>query len=84
MTTLNFSIVSNYRTYQIQLRERNYPKFEGRYNAYVNVFGQLSGDYLGTIEQPLKMDVTADCLTDTALIKDAEKLIFSGHNTSIF
>jgi len=33
--TTKFSLLSNYRTYGIELRERNYPTFEGRYNAYI-------------------------------------------------
>lgn len=46
--------------YGIELRERNYPTFEGRYNAYIQVFGSLSNQFLGLIEEPLKFDVTPD------------------------
>lgn len=62
------------RTYSIELRERNYPKFEGRYNAYVSVWGQLSGDYLGNIEKPLKMDVSKEDIP--ALLLNAEQFIW--------
>lgn len=55
--TVKFSLLRNMRTYSIELRERNYPTFEGRYNAYVGVYGQLSGEYMGCIDDCLKMDV---------------------------
>jgi hypothetical protein len=48
------------RTYGIELRERNYPKFEGKYNAYISVYGQLSGQFLGLIETPIKTDITEE------------------------
>lgn len=54
----SFSLLSNYRTYSIELRERNYPTFEGKYNAYVSCYGQLSGQYLGNIELPIATNVT--------------------------
>lgn len=82
MKQLLFSTVYNYRTYGIELRERTYPKFEGKYNAYVMVFGQLSGDYLGSIEQPLKMDITEDEIFN--LIPEAEQLVKAGHKVSIW
>jgi len=72
-----FSIISNFRTYGIELRERNYPAFEGRYNAYVSCYGQLSGQYLGAIPEPVKMDIGED-QDATELIAAAEKLIMSG------
>jgi hypothetical protein len=84
MNTLKFSTVYNSRTYGIELRERNYPTFEGRYNAYVSVYGQLSGDYLGNIEKPLKMDISKDDLFAPELINEAMELIKSGHNVSIW
>lgn len=84
MNTLKFSTVYNYRTYDIELRERNYPSFEGRYNAYVGVYGQLSGEYMGNIEQPLKMDIEHDELFNPELINAAMQLIQSGHKVSIF
>lgn len=74
---VKFSIISNCRTYGIELRERNYPKFEGRYNAYVSVYGQLSGNYLGAIPEPVKMDISED-YNATELINEAERLIMSG------
>lgn len=64
-----FSIVSTMRTYYIELRERNYPTFNGKYNAYMAVFGQLSGDYLGLIETPIKQDITEN---------DVPKLLLKG------
>ena len=73
--TNGFSLISNMRTYSIELRERNYPTFEGRYNAYVSVYGQLSGQYLGNIEEPIAMDVTEDNLPDILL--NAENFIQS-------
>lgn len=75
--TYGFSLLSNMRTYSIELRERNYPTFEGRYNAYVGVYGQLSGDFLGLIEKPLKMDVTHNDLPE--LMLSAETFI-KGNN----
>lgn len=68
-----FSLLSNMRTYSIELRERNYPKFEGRYNAYVSCYGQLSGQYLGNIEEPLKYDVDQSDIPD--LLLNAENFI---------
>lgn len=74
---IKFSILSNMRTYGIELRERNYPTFEGKYNAYVACYGQLSGNYLGCIDIPLAMDINE---SDAAnLIADAEKLIFTSN-----
>lgn len=70
-----FSLLSNMRTYSIELRERNYPAFEGRYNAYISCYGQLSGCYLGNIEEPLKMDVCEDDLPE--LLLNAESFIQS-------
>jgi len=84
MNTLKFSLLQNSRTYGIELRERNYPSFEGRYNIYVSVYGPLSGDYLGNIEQPLKMNVVEDELFNPALINEAINLIYNGHKVSIF
>lgn len=63
----SFSIVATMRTYSIELRERNYPTFEGKYNAYLGVWGQLSGDYLGCIEQPIKMDITENEVSELLL-----------------
>lgn len=60
------TVLSNSRTYGIELRERNYPTFEGRYNAYVEVYGQLTGDFIGLIEEPLKMDVVPSDLPELA------------------
>lgn len=66
------------RTFTVELRERNYPKFEGRYNAYVGVYGQLSGEYLGAIEQPLAMDIDESNVSD--LLLTAEKFVQSNNN----
>lgn len=79
-TTIKFSLLSNYRTYGIELRERNYPRFEGRYNAYMAIYGQLSETYLGTIESPMAMDITPDDLPQ--LLEDAE--IYIRGNTAAF
>lgn len=68
-----FSIIKTMRTYSIELRERNYPTFTGRYNAYISVWGQLSGDYLGNIEEPLKMDITENEVPE--LLLNAEQFI---------
>jgi hypothetical protein len=76
-----FSILKNNRTYSIELRERNYPKFEGRYNAYVSTYGQLSGEYLGNIETPLKMDITPEDMPE--LLAMAENFIFENRYTPV-
>ena len=72
--TTKFSTLNNKRTYGIELRERNYPSFEGKYNAYVSVYGQLSGQYLGNFETPLKTDITPEELPQ--LLEMAENFIF--------
>lgn len=56
----DFCLLHNMRRYSVNLRERDYPTFEGRYNAYISVYGQLSDKYLGDIEYPIAMDVTPD------------------------
>lgn len=61
------------RTYSIELRERNYPKFDGRYNAYVSVYGQLSGQFMGNIEEPIQMDITEDNVPE--ILERAESFI---------
>jgi hypothetical protein len=66
----SFSVVSTKRTYQIELRERNYPKFECKFNAYIAVFGQLSGDYMGSIEKPIATDITEDSVPGLLLTAD--------------
>lgn len=76
-----FSILKNSRTYSIELRERNYPKFEGRYNAYVSIYGQLSGQYLGNIETPLKMDISPEDMPE--LLEIAENFIFENRYTPV-
>jgi hypothetical protein len=59
------------KQYGIELHERNYPKFEGRYNAYITVYGELSEQYIGKIEEPLKLDVCKDEIYNLAnLIPD--------------
>ena len=72
---LHFSLLSNGKTYGIELKERNYPKFEGKYNAYISVYGQLSGEYIGCFEEPLKMDITED--ESINLLNEAEKFILN-------
>jgi len=54
LTSLNSA-----KQYGIALRERNYPTFEGKFNAYVEVYGALSEKFLGYIDTPIKEDVTA-------------------------
>jgi hypothetical protein len=76
--TIKFSIVNTARTFGLELRERNYPIFEGRYNAYISVYGQLSGDYIGNIETPLRMDVSIDELPQ--LLLEAEQFVTEGKN----
>ena len=76
--TIKFSIVNTARTFGLELRERNYPTFEGRYNAYISVYGQLSGDYMGNIETPLRMDVSIDELPQ--LLSEAEQFVTEGKN----
>lgn len=78
---IKFSILSNMRTYGIELRERNYPAFEGKYNAYVACYGQLSGDYLGCIETALASDITEEQAID--LVPNAEKLIFTSYSRPV-
>lgn len=65
--TYSFSTLKNYRTYSIELRKRNYPTFEGKYNAYVACYGQLSGQYLGLIELPIKTNITENDLPEILL-----------------
>jgi hypothetical protein len=74
---LGLSILKNHRTFSIELRERNYPTFEGKYNAYVAVWGQLSGQYLGAIDTPIKSDITED--EAPQLLNELEAFI-SSHN----
>jgi hypothetical protein len=62
------------RTYSIELRERNYPVFTGKFNAYIAVYGQLSGEFLGLVEKPLKMDVAESEMP--ALLESAEAFIW--------
>ena len=78
---LHFSLLNNGRTYGIELRERNYPKFEGKYNAYISVYGQLSGQYMGCIEEPLKTDITEAESID--LLNEAEKFIYNNRHTPV-
>ena len=79
--TFKFSTISNMRTYGVELRERNYPTFEGKYNAYISVYGQLSGEYLGNIETPLRMDVSAEDVPE--LLETAEAFIFENKYTPV-
>lgn len=69
----SFSLLSNYRTYSVELLPRNYPTFEGRYNAYIAVYGQLSGQYMGMIEEPIKLDVNESDVPE--LLLNAEQFI---------
>lgn len=69
----SFSIVSTRRTYSIDLFERNYPSFQGRYDAYIAVYGQLSGDFVGWFGTPLKMDVTKNDMPE--LLRMAERFV---------
>jgi len=76
-----FSIRANMRTYSLNFRERNYPKFEGKYNVYISVYGQLSGQYLGDIEEPAAMNVTeADA---PAILEGAENFVMNHRNTPV-
>ncbi len=68
-----FSIVNTMRTYSIELRERNYPVFAGRYNAYMAVYGPLSGEYMGLIETPIKLDITENDVPE--LLLNGEKFV---------
>ena len=52
------TLLESGKTYGIELRPRNYPKFLGRYNAYLSIYGQLTGQYLGCIEIPMQTDIT--------------------------
>lgn len=70
-----FSNIATMRTYSVELRERNYPKFEGRYNAYINVYGQLSGEYMGMIEEPLAMDLIPENVSDILNNTDLKKFV---------
>lgn len=83
MNDVKFSVLRNMRTYAIEFRERNYPKFNGRYNVYVSVYGQLTGHYIGTIEEPLKMDVDSSEDVNN-LIESANDLIRLNYRVSIW
>lgn len=72
--------LKNGRTYGIELIERNYPAFEGKYNAYVEVYGSFTGDFMGLVETPLKMDVTP--LELPVLANMLEEFISVSHNIS--
>jgi len=63
MLNLQTSIQSR-RIYGIELRERNYPEFTGKYNAYVEIYGALENQYIGLIEIPLKMNVSPEDLPE--------------------
>lgn len=76
-----FSLVANMRTYAVELRERNYPAFTGRYNAYIAVYGQLSGEYLGSVEMPLKMDIDENEVP--ALLESAEEFIWDNKHCPV-
>ncbi len=76
-----FSLRSNMRTYSIELRERNYPTFEGKYNAYVSCYGQLSGQYLGNIEKPIEMDIDENNVPEILL--KAENWIMDNRNVPV-
>ncbi len=73
----SFSILANCRTYAIELRERNYPTFEGRYNAYVSVYGQLSGQYLGAIPYSIASDITENEVPEILL--NADKFVMQSN-----
>lgn len=75
------SILSNYRTYGIELIERNYPEFLGKYNAYVSVYGQLSGNYMGCIEEPLKVEVTEEEIPN--LLNQVEEFLKNNRYTPV-
>lgn len=81
---LGFSLRKNSRTYGIYLRERNWPAFQGYYNVYVSVYGQLSGEFMGWIEEPLLMDVTANAIYSPFLLSLAEQHIAKGYKNSIW
>lgn len=68
-----FSIIATGRTYQIELRERSYAN-DGKCNAYLAVYGQLSGDYMGCIEEPIKFEITENEVPE--LLLDAEDFVF--------
>lgn len=76
-----FSLLSNMRTYSIELRQRNYPTFEGRYNAYISCYGQLSGQYLGNIEHPIKLDVIESDVPE--LLINAGQFILDNRNVPV-
>lgn len=66
------------RTYSIELRERNYPTFSGKYNAYIAVFGQLSGDYLGAIETPIATDILENKVPELLNNTDLREVVKNG------
>ena len=70
---IKVTLLSNYRTYGIELRERNYPQFEGKYNDYISVYGQLSGQYMGCIEEHFKINITENQAPE--FTKDIEQFI---------
>lgn len=76
-----FSTRNNMRTYSLDFREQNYPKFEGLYNVYIAVYGQLSGEYLGSIERPLAMSQTEENASE--LLLNAEQFINDNRYTPV-
>lgn len=80
LTLTKFCSLENHRTYSIELKECNYPTFEGKHNVYIGVFGQLTGEYLHNIDSlPLASKVTIEQATEmqTALIEKAINVIFT-------
>lgn len=79
-TLTKFSSLKNMRTYSIELKECNYPKFDGKYNIYIGVFGQLTGEFLHNIDSlPIASKITKQQAIDlqNILIEKAENVIFT-------
>jgi len=80
LTLTKFCSLENYRTYSIELKERDYPFFDGTHNVYIGVFGQLTGEFLHTIDSlPIASKLTIEQAADmqTNLIEKATNVIFT-------
>ena len=83
MKDIKFSVITLMRTYSLEFRPQDYPTFKGLYNVYIAVYGLLSGEYLGSISEPLKIGFKPGDNT-SELIESANKLIESGYKIEIW
>lgn len=80
---IHFSVLSTARHFSLEFKPRTYPKFDGLFNVYCCVYGQLTDNYIGTIPQPVKMAVTG-CDDTNELIDMACDLIGIGYKPEIW